>query len=116
MKKIADLHFLNHIIVVVDGFAVQPQSDQHTCLEHVKCRGDAVSDAQITRRMMGDRRTGFGEQFDIVFRRPDTMPDDNAFAEKSDIVHVPHQRFAEKFKAVNFLEYRLDGMNMNRRV
>ena len=66
--------------------------------------------------MMGDRRTGLGEQFDIVFRGPDTMPDDNAFAEKSDIVHVSYQSFAEKFKAVDFLKYRLDGMNVNRRV
>ena len=43
VQQETDFHFLDEIIVVINGFSVQAQSDQHAGLKHVPGRGYAVT-------------------------------------------------------------------------
>src|SRR4030042_3271240 len=116
MKEITDLHLLDHVIIVVDGFPVQTETDHNPRLEHVKSGGYAVSHPEVARRMVGHGGTGFGKQLDVLFRGPNAMSDHHSAAEKTNVIHMLDERLSEKLEAIDFLKNGLHGVNMDRRV
>ena len=94
MQKIANLHFRDHIVVVINGLAVQPQAHANTGLQHVIGRRDAVAHPEIAGGVMGHAGAALGEKFDVLFSRPHAVPDHHAWPEKSNVMHVLHQSFS----------------------
>jgi hypothetical protein len=113
MKEIADLHLLDHVIVVIDGFPIQTETDHNTRLEHVKSRGDAVSHPEVARRMVGHSSAGFGEKLNILFRGPDAVSNHHSAAEKTNVTHMLDERLAQELQAIDLLKYGLNRMNMD---
>jgi hypothetical protein len=113
MKEIADLHLLDHVIVVIDGFPIQTETDHNTRLEHVKSRGDAVSHPEVARRMVGHGGAGSGEKLNVLFRGPDAVSNHHSAAEKTNILHMLHERLSQELQAIDFLKNRLDSVNMD---
>src|SRR4030042_2976885 len=113
MKEITDLHLLDHVIIVVDGFPVQTETDHNPRLEHVKSGGYAVSHPEVARRMVGHGGTGFGKNFNVLFRGPNAVSNHHSAAEKTNVTHMLDKRLSQDLQAIDLLKNGLHCVNMD---
>ena len=96
-------HFLQQVVIVVNGGAVRAHGDVDAGGQHRVNRGDAVLEAQVGAGVMADGGAGVGQKLDVAVGEPNGVGERNFRAEKLQVVQVFHRGFAPGPEAVVFL-------------
>jgi hypothetical protein len=105
MKEIAELHFLDEIIVVIDTLAIQTKTNPDPCVQHAENRRNACPQPQVGGRLVSYACSGFGKELDVAFCSPNAVSQHNFRPKEADVMHEADMRSVQGSEAVDFLKH-----------